>query len=72
MTIYDQIEDGKLQYGINRETVKISALSSGKIGKYEYLTGKEILPSNQKQIIEQAKFTYLVLGKALEKETKSN
>ena len=72
MTIYDQIEDGKLQYGINRETVKISALSSGKIGKYEYLTGKEILPSNQKQIIEQAKFTYLALGKALEKETKNN
>ena len=72
MTIHDQIEDGKLQYGINRETVKISALSSGKIGKYEYLTGKEILPSNQKQIIEQAKFTYLALGKALEKETKNN
>ena len=72
MTIYDQIEDGKLQYGINRETVKISTLSSGKIGKYEYLTGKEILPSNQKQIIEQAKFTYLALGKALEKETKNN
>ena len=43
---------------INRETAKISALSSGKIHKYEYLTGKDILPSNQQQIIEQAKFTY--------------
>ena len=57
MTIDDQIEDEKLQYDINREAVNISTLSSGKIDKYEYLTGEEILPSNQKQIIEQAKFT---------------
>ena len=42
----DQIEDEKLQYDINREAVKISALSSGKIDKYEYLNGEEILPSN--------------------------
>ena len=47
MTINDQIRDEKLQYGINRETAKISALSSGKIHKYEYLTGEDILPSNQ-------------------------
>ena len=47
MTINDQIRDGKLQYAINREAVKISALSSGKIHKYEYLTGEDILPSNQ-------------------------
>ena len=33
-------------------------IKSGKIGKYEYLTGEEILPSNQQQIIEQAKFSY--------------
>ena len=39
-------------------------LSSGKIHKYEYLTGEDILPSNQQQIIEQAKFTYSPLGKA--------
>ena len=52
MTIEDQIKDEKLQYDINREAGKISALSSGKIGKYEYLTGEEILPSNQQQIIE--------------------
>ena len=70
MTIDDQIRDEKLQYDINREAAKISALSSNKIGKYEYLTGEEILPSNQKQIIEQAKFTYSSLGKALEKQIK--
>ena len=42
-----------------------------KTDKYEYLTGEEILPSNQQQIIEQAKFTYSPLGKAFEKQTKT-
>ena len=46
MTIQDQIRDEKLQYDIHREATKISTLSSGKINKYEYLTGEEILPSN--------------------------
>ena len=55
VTIYDKIRDEKLQYDINKEAAKISALSSGKIDKYEYLTGEEILPSSQRQIIEQAK-----------------
>ena len=57
MTIEDQIKDEKLQYDINREVAKTSALSSGKIDKYENLTGEEILPSNQQKIIEQAKCT---------------
>ena len=70
MTIEDQIKDEKLQYDINREAAKISALSSDKIDKYEYLTGEEILPSNQKQIIEQAKFTYPPLGKVLKNKQK--
>ena len=52
MTIEDQIKYEKLQYNINREAAKISALSSGKIDKYEYLTGEKILPSNKQQIIE--------------------
>ena len=46
MTINDQIKDEKLQYNINREAAKISALSSGKLHKYEYLTGEDILLSN--------------------------
>ena len=71
MTIEDQIKDEKLQYDINREAAKISALSSGKIDKYEYLTGEEILPSNQQQIIQQAKFNYFPLGKAIEKQIKT-
>ena len=71
MIIEDQIKDEKLQYDINREAAKVSALSSGKIDKYESLTGEKILPSNQQQIIEQAKFTYSALGKAFEKQTKT-
>ena len=71
MTIEDQIKAEKLQYDINRETAKISALSSGKIDKYEYLAGEEILPANQQKTIEQAKFTYSPLGKAFEKQIKT-
>ena len=71
MTINDQIRDEKLQYDINREAAKISALSSGKIHKYEYLTGEDILPSNQQQIIEQARFTYSPLRKSFEKQVKT-
>ena len=71
MTVEDQIRDEKLQYDINREAAKISGLSSGKIDKYEYLIGEEILLSNQQQIIEQAKFTFSPLGKVFEKLTKT-
>ena len=58
MTTDDQIKDEKLQYDINREAAKISDLPSNKIDTYEHLTGEEILPSNQKQIIEHVKFPY--------------
>ena len=68
MTINDQIRDEKLQYNINRKAAKISALSSGKIDKYEYLTGQDILPFNQQQVIEKAKFTYFSLGKMKNKQ----
>ena len=66
MTIDDQIRDEKLQYGLDREAVKTSAISSGKIDKYEYLTGEEILLSNQDQIV-----TYSPLRKAFEKQIKT-
>ena len=49
---------------------KISTLSSGKTEKYEYVNAKEILPFNQSQVIEQAKFTYFILQKVFEKQTK--
>ena len=63
----DKIRDGKLQYGINWEAAKVSALSSGEIDKYEYLIGEEVLLSNQRQVIKQAKFAYSSLGKAFDK-----
>ena len=50
---------------------QLSALSSSKLHKYEYLTGEDILPSNQQEIIEQARFTYSLLGKAFEKQMKT-
>ena len=71
MTINDQTRDEKLQYDINREAAKISALSSCKIYKYEYLAGKDIFPSNQQQIIKQAKFVYSPSEKAFEKQIKT-
>ena len=71
MTIDDRINDEKLQYNINKKAAKISALSSGKLQTYEYLTGEDILPSNQQQIIEQTKFTYSPLEKSLDKQIKT-
>ena len=74
MKIENIIRDEKIQFGINREAAKTSALSSAllsiKIDKYEYLTGDEILISNSSRMIEQAKFNYFPLGKAFEKEIK--
>ena len=67
--IDDKIRGEKLQYNINKQAAKISTLSSGKIDKCEYVTGEEILPYNQKQIIDQAKFAYSPLGKAFGKQT---
>ena len=71
MTINDQIRDEKLQYNIKRKAAKIPALSSGKIHKYEYLTGEDILPCNQQHIIKQTKVTYSSLGNAFEKQIKT-
>ena len=65
MIIDDKISNENLQYNIKREAAKISPSSSGKIDKYEYLTDEEILPSDQSRMVEQAKFTYSPLGKAL-------
>ena len=70
MTVDDKIRDEKLQYNINREAAKISALSSGKVDKYEHFTGEEILP-DQRKVTDQAKFTYSSWEKTLEKQTKT-
>ena len=71
MAIDDKIRDEKLLYDINREAAKIPEISTGKIQKYQYLTGEEILPCHQRKVIEQTTFTYSLLRKALEKQIKT-
>ena len=60
----EKIRDEKLQHNVNREAVKVSALSSGNIDKYEYLKGEEISSSSPSEIVQQAKFIYFFIGKA--------
>ena len=50
MKIYDKVRGEKLKHDINRKVAKVSALSSGKIDKYKYLTSKEVLPSDQESL----------------------
>ena len=71
MTTGDKIKHGKLQYDINREASKILVLLSSKIDKYEYLTGQEIIPSDQRRMIKQDKFIYSPLETFLGKQTKN-
>ena len=71
MTINDRIRDEKLQYDVNKNAAIIFSQSSGNFCKHEYLTGEEILLSNQQQIIEQARFTYSPLEKDFEKQIKA-
>ena len=71
MRIDDKTRDEKLQYDINREAAKISALSSRKMDNYEFFTGEKILPSDQSRTIEQAKFAYSPIVKAFEKQKKN-
>ena len=71
MTIDHKIRDEELQHDITKEVAKTSAFSSSKTDKFEYLTGEEILPPDQRIIIEQAKLTHSLVGKAFEKQTKT-
>ena len=71
MTIDYKIRDEKLQCNINRETAKTLVLSSGKSDKHGCITGEDILPSGQRRVTEQAKFTYFPLGKVFRKQIKT-
>ena len=70
MTTDDRIRNVKLQYDINREAAKISALSSGKIEKF-YRWRNYSYYSCQSRIIEKSRFTYSPLGKSFEKQAKT-
>ena len=69
--IDNKIEQNKAQYNLDRQTAKVSALSSGNVSKYEFLTGKDVLP--EKYWLEIAatlkRFEYSPLGKELKKQT---
>ena len=71
MEVDDKIKYEKLQYDINKEAAQISSLSSGEIRIYQYLTGEEILSSNQSRIIEEGMFTYSPVVKTFEKQMKT-
>ena len=64
------IDDENFQYVINREAAKIAAFLSGETDKYEHLTGEKILPFDHRRMIEQIKFAYFPLVKALGKQKK--
>ena len=61
----------KLQFNNNREAVILSALSSGKMDKYEYLTREKLLPPDKHRLIKQARLTDTLLGNEFEKQVKT-
>ena len=71
MPIDDMVRDEKLECDINKEAAKMSALLSGKIDKCEHLKGEDILPSNQRQVVEQATFEYSLFGNVFQKQAKT-
>ena len=61
----DKIKANKAQHDLDRKAAKISALSSGELEKYEYLTGKDL--GYKSDVIQKVKFDYSPLGKVLNK-----
>ena len=78
MTTDEKIADEQLQYRIYKEAAKISALSSGKIDKYEYLKGQELLPTDSSLIIKYYIYlfsfrkSFIKTNKIIEDQSKSN
>ena len=61
----DKIKANKAQNDLDREAAKISALSSGELEKYEYVTGEDL--GYKLDIVQKAKFEYSPLGKVFNK-----
>ena len=75
MTVTDQIKilDRKIkqneaQYDLDRKAAKISALSSGNLDKYKYLTGEDL--NYKPSTVDQAKFDHSPLSKFFNKGLK--
>ena len=72
MTINEQIKtldikirSNQAQYNLDRQNAKTSALSSGELDKYEYLTGKDL--GFKPDVVQKAKFEYSPLGQVFNK-----
>ena len=61
----DKIKSNKAQYDLDRETAKISALSSKELEKYEYVTAEDL--GYEPEVIQRAKFEYSPLGEVFNK-----
>ena len=72
MTIDDKIKDERIQSNINWKSSKISVLLSDKTDKHEYLTGEEILPSEESKMIEPVSFISLFQVKLLKNKQKQS
>ena len=70
-TVDNKIEQNKAQYDLDRQNAKVSASSSANVTKYEFLTGKDVLP--EKDLLEKAatikRFEYSTLRSALRKQS---
>ena len=70
-TIDTKIEQNKSLYDLDRKTANISALLSGNVSTFEFLTGKDVL--QEKDLLEKAvtlkRFGYSPLGKELKAQT---
>ena len=61
-TIYKKPEQNKAQYNLDRQTSKISALSSENVSKYEFLTGKDVLAENTSLLMKLLNVLYILLN----------
>ena len=70
-TMEYKIEQNKAQYDLDRQTAKISALSSGNVGKYKFLTDKNVLPEKglSKKAPTIKTIEYSSSGSELKKQT---
>ena len=70
-TIDNKIKQNKAEYNLDRQSAEISPLSSGNVSKYQFLTGKDVLP--EKELLEEAgtmkRFEYSLLHKELKAQT---
>ena len=66
----DKIKANQVQYNLDREAAKNSALASKKFDKYEHLTGEDL--GYEPGVVEEVKFQYSSMSKVFNKGLKEN